>query len=107
MKPPRVEILYFEGCPNHEPLCALVEQVATGLGIRPHVELVLVPDAEAATNLRFLGSPTVRVDGSDVEPGADERREFVLACRVYRDESGFSGQPQERWIRDALTEAMT
>ncbi len=105
MREPRVEILHFQGCPNHEPARALVEQVAKQLGVRPRVELVLVANAEAATKLRFLGSPTVRVDGSDVEPGAEGRREFVLSCRVYRGESGFSGHPEEGWIRDALLEA--
>lgn len=111
MRRPRVEILYFEGCPNHELARALVEQVATQLALRPRVDLdldlVLVADAEAAANLRFLGSPTVRVDGRDVEPGAEDRREFAISCRVYRGESGFSGQPEERWIRDALLEATT
>ena len=107
MRRPRVEILYFEGCPNHEPARALVEHVATELRVQPQVELVVVSDAEAAAELRFLGSPTVRVDGRDVEPGADERQEFVLSCRVYRGEGGFSGQPQEAWIREALQEAAT
>lgn len=107
MRRPHVEILYFEGCPNHEPARALVEQVATQLGVQPQVELVVIPDAEAAAELRFLGSPTVRVDGRDVEPGADERHEFVLSCRVYRSEHGFSGQPPEAWIRDALAQAAT
>jgi hypothetical protein len=107
MRRPRVEILYFEGCPNHGPVRALVERLAGELRVEPVIELVEVVDAEAAVTLRFLGSPTVRVDGVDVEPGADERREFVLSCRVYRGESGFSGQPEERWIRDALVEATT
>ena len=107
MKRPRVEILYFEGCPNHEPARALVERLARQLHIEPEIELVEVADPEAAVALRFLGSPTVRVNGHDVEPGAEERREFVLSCRVYRAESGFSGQPEQRWIRDALVEATT
>ena len=53
---------------------------------------------------RFLGSPTIRVNGRDIEPGADARSEFTLACRVYRTDSGFSGQPDDRWLRDALEE---
>lgn len=105
MRTPRVEILYFEGCPNHEPARALVEQVATQLGVQPQVNLVVVPDAEAAARLRFLGSPTVRVDGRDVEPGAEARDAFVLSCRVYRSERGLSGQPEEGWIREALVAA--
>lgn len=107
MRRPRVEILYFEDCPNHEAARSLVERVATELELRPRVELVAVPDADSAAKLRFLGSPTVRIDGRDVEPGADERREFVVSCRVYRTEHGFSGQPEERWIREALIEVST
>lgn len=105
MRRPRVEILYFEDCPNHEPARALVERVAAELRVEPEIHNVAVPDPAAATKLRFLGSPTVRVDGRDVEPDADERRDFVFSCRVYRSEQGLSGQPQERWIREALAEA--
>jgi len=107
MTRPRVQILYFEGCPNHEPTRALVERIAAELRVEPEIHALEVPDADAAMQLRFLGSPTVRVNGRDVEPGADERHEFVLACRVYRSERGFSGQPQKRWIREALAEAAT
>jgi hypothetical protein len=103
MRRPLVEILYFDGCPNHAAARTLVEQVAVELGLEPAIELVEVHDAEAAVRLRFLGSPTVRVDGRDVEPGAEERGDFVFSCRVYRTEDGFSGQPDASWIRAALT----
>jgi hypothetical protein len=102
---PRVEILYFEGCPNHEPARALVERLASQLGIEPEIELVEVADPHAAVALHFLGSPTVRVDGVDVEPGAEERRDFALSCRIYRSEQGVSEQPDERWVCEALNEA--
>ena len=105
MNRPRIEILYFEGCPNHERARGLVERIAAEVGVEPEIDLVEVPDLDAATKLRFLGSPTVRVDGRDVEPGADERRDFVFSCRVYRSEEGFTGQPDAGWIRQALAEA--
>jgi hypothetical protein len=105
MRRPRVEILYFEGCPNHEPTRVLVERLAGELGIAPEIELVEVADPDAAVAVRFLGSPTVRVDGRDVEPGAEQRRDFARSCRIYRDERGVSEQPDERWVRDALKEA--
>jgi hypothetical protein len=100
---PRVEILYFDGCPNHEPARALVERVAAELCLEPAIELVDVADPAVAAELRFLGSPTIRVDGRDVEPGAADRDEFVFSCRVYRTESGLAGQPDESWIREALS----
>ncbi|MGH3007425.1 MAG: DF family (seleno)protein [Gaiellaceae bacterium] len=99
---PRVEILYFEGCPNHDRTRALVERVAAELGVEPEVELIEVRDTSAAQQLCFLGSPTVRVNGRDVEPGGNERRDFAFSCRVYRRERGFAGQPDEAWIRAAL-----
>jgi hypothetical protein len=105
MRRPCVEILYFEGCPNHEPARALVERLARELRVEPEIELVEVADPEAAVALRFLGSPTVRVDGVDVEPGAAERRDFAFSCRIYRREGGASEQPDESWVRDALIEA--
>ena len=105
MRRPRVEILYFEGCPNHEPARMLVERLARQLRIEPEIRLVEVVDPDAAVELLFLGSPTVRVDGLDVEPGAGERRDFALSCRIYRSERGVAEQPDARWVRDALTEA--
>ncbi len=106
MSQPRVEILYFEGCPNHEPARALVERLATQLRIEPEIRMVEVADTEAFAQ-RFLGSPTVRVNGVDGEPGAQERRDFALSCRIYRSERGVAEQPDESWVREALTEAAT
>ncbi len=99
---PLVEILYFDGCPNHHPATALVERVSRELGIEPDVRLVNVPDQQAAQRLRFLGSPTIRIGGVDVDPRIEERDDYALSCRVFRTEAGFSGQPDERWVRDAL-----
>ncbi len=99
---PLVEILYFDGCPNYGDVVALVERLAAELGLEPEIRLVNVPDPEAAERLRFLGSPTVRVGGCDVEPGAEGRTDFALSCRVFRTEQGFAGQPDERWVRAAL-----
>ena len=99
---PVVEVLYFDGCPNHVPALALVERVAGELGLEPALRLVKVADHEAAQRLRFLGSPTIRVGGRDVDPHTGERTDFGLSCRVFRTEAGIAGQPDERWVRDAL-----
>jgi hypothetical protein len=102
---PRVEILYFQGCPNSEHARELVERIAAELRVRPTIDLVEVPDTETAARLRFLGSPSVRIDGRDVEHGADARTDFALACRVYQTTRGTAGEPDEAWIRAAFNEA--
>lgn len=102
MSEPLVEVLTFEGCPHAEPALELVKRVVADLGVAATVRRVDVPDPEAAAAQRFLGSPTIRVDGRDIEPGLAERDEYVLSCRVYRTEAGLKGEPDERWLRDAL-----
>ena len=99
---PTVELLYFEGCPNYRDARAEIERIAAEESVDLDLRLVEVTSPAQAEALHFLGSPTVRVDGHDVEPGADDRHAFVLACRVYRTDSGVRGQPAESWIRAAL-----
>jgi hypothetical protein len=103
----RIEVLTFDGCPNAKSAHALVDHVVADLGVQAEVASVRVPDPDAAERLRFLGSPTIRVDGSDVEPGADERTGYALACRVYATASGPSNLPDEGWLRGALSESGT
>jgi hypothetical protein len=57
MRRPRVEILYFEGCPNHEPARVLVQRLARQLRIEPEIRLVEVSDPDAAVALRFSRLP--------------------------------------------------
>jgi hypothetical protein len=102
---PLVEILYFDGCPNHEPAVALVQQVDRELGTNAELRLVNVVEQEAATRLRFLGSPTIRVNGVDVDPLTAHQRDYALSCRIFSTDHGSAGQPDERWIRDALLTA--
>jgi hypothetical protein len=99
---PEVEVLYFDGCPNHVPALALIERVAGELGLEPELRLVRVADQEAAQRLRFLGSPTIRIGGRDVDPYTNERGDYGLSCRVFRTEAGIALQPDERWVRDAF-----
>ena len=99
---PLVEVFYFDGCPNHEPAVAAVERLSRELVIEPELRLVKVPDQEAAQRLRFLGSPTIRVAGVDVDPRTEERSDYALSCRIFRTEAGIVGQPDERWVREAL-----
>lgn len=99
----RVEILTFEGCPSAQAAQALVDRVVTALDHEAEVTSIRVDDVDAAQRLRFLGSPTIRVDGRDVEPGADARTDYALACRVYATATGLSNLPDEDWVRHALS----
>lgn len=96
----RIEVLYFEGCPNHLPTLERIHQVLREEGCDAKVREVLVPDVETAHNVRFLGSPTIRVNGVDIEPTAKERKDFGLMCRRYAN-----GIPSHELIREAVRSA--
>src|SRR3954451_13894851 len=66
----KVELLYFDGCPSYEALLPRLRSLFAEAGVAAEVELHRVETEEDAVAQRFLGSPTLRVDGVDVEPGA-------------------------------------
>ena len=102
MTGPLVEVLTFEGCPHAGPTLELVRRVIAESGVGATVRRVDVPDAETAAAQRFLGSPTIRVNDRDIEPGVAERSQYALCCRIYRTDSGVGGEPDEQWLRRAL-----
>ena len=98
----RIQLLYFDGCPNHETLVPKLRAILAAEGVAEEVELRRVESLEAAERERFLGSPTVRINGEDIEPGAGERIDFGLKCRLFRSDAGVSGVPPEEWITTAI-----
>src|SRR3954447_19096805 len=98
-----IEVLYFDGCPGHERVLPTLRRLAARVGA--DVALRRVETAEDAVASRFLGSPTVRVDGRDVEPGAEVRTDYGLKCRLYAASDGRSGLPVEAWIESAIASA--
>jgi hypothetical protein len=99
---PVIEVLYVQDCPHYPETLALVERVRAELGIEAQLRTTLIDDQTVADQARFPGSPTVRIDGHDVEPGSEPTTEYTVGCRLYRLEHRFAGQPGERWIREAL-----
>ena len=82
----KIEVLYFEGCPNHPPAVELAKSVVAELGVGALVEQVEVKTEADAKRLRFFGSPTVQVDGVDIEPGARARGQGSLGRQEERDQ---------------------
>jgi hypothetical protein len=95
-----VEIFYFEGCPNHKPASERVRKVILEECIAADVTEIEVPDEAAAKQVGFLGSPTIRINGIDIEPASRQAKESGFACRCYP-----SGLPPTEMIRAALREA--
>jgi hypothetical protein len=102
-----IEILYFDGCPNHEGLEAHLRSLLAEAGIDAPITSHRIDSDEQAERQRFLGSPTVRVNGFDVDPTASDRSGYGLMCRVYVTADGVRGTPPDAWILDALRRGCT
>lgn len=98
----RIELLFWEGCPSYPEARELLEEVLAERGIDDPVELREVTTQAEAEALRFPGSPTIRIDGRDVDPVGAEATP-ALTCRIYRFPDGrISPVPSREQLEEAL-----
>ena len=99
----KVEVLYVADCPSHHAAVTLVKDVLAAQGVAAEITEVLVSDEQTAHELKFPGSPTIRINGRDVaEPS--EREVFALSCRLYPGSLRI-GLPPVDLVRRAVAEA--
>src|SRR5690349_14330737 len=102
----KVELLWWEGCPSTDRALADLRAAMEAVGLDPaSVDVREIDTDDDARREGFVGSPTIRIDGRDVQPPADEPA--ALTCRVYRLRDGrYSPTPDPDDVRDALKEAV-
>jgi len=98
----RVEFLWFAGCPSHEPARQLLDEVIAEVAPGTPVESIDAGDPAVAAELRFGGSPTIRVDGRDIAPGYEDPSDYTPRCRLFQTPDGLLGIPPRAWIQAAL-----
>jgi len=100
----KIEVLYVAECPSHPTAVRMVKDVLAAEGVATEVHEVLVRDEEMASELKFLGSPTIRVNGRDVSGETRKTETFALSCRLYPG-SKQVGLPPAEMIHRAVIEA--
>ncbi len=103
----RIEFLWFDGCPSHETARTVLTETIEELAIDVTVEEIAVESDEAAHAHRFQGSPSIRVNGEDVDPISLEEMPYGMACRIYSTPEGPKGSPAKETIRAALVAAQS
>jgi hypothetical protein len=98
----KIELLFWEGCPSHPEALALLREVLDEHGIDEPIAIREVYTHDEAVELTFPGSPTIRIDGRDVDPGGASAPPS-LTCRVYRFPDGrVSPIPSRQQLEEAL-----
>jgi hypothetical protein len=98
-----IEFLFWQDCPSHQEALKRLRQVMEDMDLDVPVREIEVLNQEEAERLSFPGSPTIRVNGADVDPAGAALMEVALTCRLYRLEDGRpSPLPSKQMIRRAL-----
>jgi hypothetical protein len=103
-KKPRIELLYFAGCPTYQVARRTVAEVLEATSIAAEIREVNVDSEAKAHKLGFIGSPTIRIDGRDIDPDAVRGERFGLKCRVYTVDGRLLGHPSREMVLAALKE---
>lgn len=102
--PVRIEVLYVADCPSQSAAVKLVQDVLTAQRVAADIQEVLVTDRGMADQLKFPGSPTIRINGRDVAGEPSESQAFGLSCRLYPGTQP-GGLPTVEMVRRAVIEA--
>ena len=97
----KIELLWFDDCPSYQDARELLEQALREEKIIAPIEMVQVRDNADAVAQKFLGSPTIRLNGVDLFAEAGQNN-FAMQCRVYRTPAGLKGWPTKEMLRAAV-----
>ena len=98
-----IEVLSFPGCASREASMERLPRLIAASAVQATVVEQIVDTYDAAQSERFLGSPTVRIDGFDVETKASSRTTFGLMCCIYQTATGPRPIPPDSWIMQAVS----
>jgi hypothetical protein len=103
---PKIELLWWQGCPSWPQVLDELRDAVSEAGLDPEaIEMHEVSTDDSAEAERFVGSPTIRIDGKDIQPPGSEEP-FGLTCRIYRLRDGhISPIPDPADLRDAIRRA--
>jgi len=101
----KVELLYIAECANHPEAARMLRETLREYGFRDEVSEIEVTESAQAQALTFIGSPSIRIDGKDIEPTLPEQPHYGLSCRTYLVDGKLAGLPSLDMIRAAICSA--
>src|SRR5260370_20923719 len=102
----RVELLHIPDCPNYEVAARLLKEILHEHGLPQKIAEVSVTDFSQAEALAFPGSPTIRINGKDVDPAFPEQDYRGLSCRTYILYGKRQGVPSRAMISQPIRAAL-
>jgi len=99
----RIQFLYWQECPSYEDALTRLKKVLREERIDCEIEQIIITSDDQAGILNFSGSPTVLINGRDIDPDGAQKQCSALTCRIYKLPDGrISPLPSEEMIRNAI-----
>ena len=98
----KIELYYCDDCPSYERARENLKEALRLERLAQEVEMVSVASDPDAQSKRFIGSPTIRIDGIDIEGPEAEEKGYSYGCRIYAQNGRSAGWPSVEQIRQAL-----
>ena len=95
----KIEFQYFEGCPSYKQTLTNLKEVLAELDTEVDLELINIETPEQIEKFGFYGSPTIKIDGRDLEGRSGE---FSHNCRLYDINGELIGVPTKEYIKEKL-----
>ncbi len=102
----KVEFLYFGSCPHYRHALERLQESLEELSLPDEITSIKINNNEEAARFRFLGLPSIRINGKDIEGDDPPLNDYAVRCRRYKTESGWEGVPSKEMIKAALQQAM-
>lgn len=100
----RVQLLYYLECPSHERALELIQQALAEEGRHAEIEIIRIDTQEQAQAHQFIGSPTIRINGIEIQPQPD--LPYRLTCRTFIHEDGrLSPLPSLTMLKEAIRQS--
>lgn len=101
----KIQLLYFEGCPSYQQGLENLRLALRKLNLPEDFEMINIETDKMAQEYHFIGSPTIRINGEDIDSRA--RKAKVTGhkgCRIYQTEEGLKGAPTIEMIKKVIQE---
>lgn len=101
----RIQVFTGRGCTHLDDISKLVAESVAEAGSELQLETIQLADYEEAKARKCFGSPTIRVDGVDIEYGDREPLEYTTGCRYYNTPDGWKPLPHRSLLVTAIKRA--
>jgi hypothetical protein len=103
----KIDFLFWEECPSYPDAWDRLQRILQEKGLNIKINRVRIRSDEEAKEWGFVGSPTILINGADIDLQGASNQPIGLNCRIYHTPEGrVTPLPPESLIRQAIENSL-